>query len=81
MQNLLRMGICRAGVGNRRPRISDRNIEDVRSLFENNPRISIRQAVTLLNMLRSTIQQVHPIAYSTTHTKCKISMEVQTQTT
>ena len=44
--------------GNGRPRISDGEIENVRSLFENNPRLSMRQAESLLNMLRSTIQHV-----------------------
>ena len=44
--------------GNGRPRMSDGEIENVRSLFENNPRLSIRQAESLLNMPRSTIQRV-----------------------
>ena len=44
--------------GNGRSRISDREIENVRSLFENSPRLSIRQAESLLNMPRSTIQRV-----------------------
>ena len=44
--------------GNGRPRISDGEIKNVRSLFENNPRLSTRQAESLLNMSRSTIQRV-----------------------
>ena len=44
--------------GNGRPRISDGEIENVRSLFENNPRLSISQAESLLNMPLSTIQHV-----------------------
>ena len=44
--------------GNGRPRIRDGEIENVRLLFENNPRLSIRQAESLLNIPRSTIQRV-----------------------
>ena len=44
--------------GNGRPRISDREIENERSLFENNPRLSMRKAESMLNMPRSTIQHV-----------------------
>ena len=44
--------------GNGRPRVSDGEIENVRSLFENNSRLSIRQAESLLSMPRSTIQRV-----------------------
>ena len=44
--------------GNGRPRVSDQNVEDVRLLFENNPRLSIRQAEALLNISRSTIQRI-----------------------
>ena len=44
--------------GNGRPRISNSEIENVRSLFENHPCLSIRQAESLLNMPRSKIQHV-----------------------
>ena len=44
--------------GNGRPRISDREIESMRTLFENNPILSKRQAESLLKMARSTIQRV-----------------------
>ena len=44
--------------GNGRPIMSDGEIENVQSLFENNPRLSMRQAEFLLNMPRSTIQRV-----------------------
>ena len=37
--------------GNGRPLISDREIKNVRSLFENKSRLSISQAESLLNML------------------------------
>ena len=44
--------------GNGRPRVSDQNGEDVHLLFENNPRLSIRQAESLLNIYRSTIHRI-----------------------
>ena len=44
--------------GSNRPRIKDREIENLRSLFEYNPRLSMRQDESLLNMPRSTIQSV-----------------------
>ena len=44
--------------GNGRPRKSDGEIEKVWSLFENNPRLNIRQTESLLNMPRSTLQRV-----------------------
>ena len=46
------------GRGKGRPRISDGEIENVRSLLQNNPCLSIRQAESLLNMPRSKIQRV-----------------------
>ena len=36
--------------GNRGPRVSDQNVEYVRLLFENYPRISLRQEESLLNI-------------------------------
>ena len=44
--------------GNGIPRFSDRNVEYVRLLFENNSRLSIRLAESLLNISRSTIQRI-----------------------
>ena len=41
---------------NRRPRVSYQNVEDVCLLFENNPRLSIGQAESLLNISRSMVQ-------------------------
>ena len=38
--------------GNGRSRVSDQNVEDVRLLFETNPRLSMRQAESLLNISR-----------------------------
>ena len=44
--------------GNGRPRVSYTNVKYMRSLFERNPRQSMRQAESLLNMSRSTVQQI-----------------------
>ena len=44
--------------GNGRPRVSDQNVEDVRLFFENNPRLFIGHAESLLNISRSTIQRI-----------------------
>ena len=66
--------------GNSRPRISDGEIENVRSLFKNNIRLSIRQAESLLNIPRSTIQRVLRKCSFCTRTRCKISTESPTQT-
>ena len=44
------------GIG--RPRVSDQNLEDVHLLFEYNPRLSIRQEESLLNISRSTTQRI-----------------------
>ena len=44
--------------GNERPRVSDQNVKCVRILFENNPRLSIRQADSHMNISRSKIQRV-----------------------
>ena len=46
--------------GNGRPRVSDQNVTDVRLLFENNHRLSIRPAESLLNIPRSMIQRILP---------------------
>ena len=56
-QFLMAGNMARKG-GNGRPRRTDGEIENVRSLFENNPRLSIRQAESLLNMPRFTIPRV-----------------------
>ena len=44
--------------GHGRPRVSDQSVEDVRLLFGNNPRLSIRHGESLLNISRSTIQLI-----------------------
>ena len=44
--------------GNGRQRISDRNVEYARLLFENNPRLSRRQAESLLNISQKTIERI-----------------------
>ena len=41
--------------GNGRPKVTHQNVDYVRLLFENNPRLSTRQAESLLNISRSTI--------------------------
>ena len=41
--------------GYRKPRIGDGEIENVRLLFENSPRLSMWHAESLLNMPRSAI--------------------------
>ena len=43
---------------NGRPAVTDGEIENLRSLFEDNPRLSIGQAESLLNMPRSIILRV-----------------------
>ena len=41
--------------GNGRPRVIDQNVEDMLLSFDKNPRLSIRQAESLLNTSRSTM--------------------------
>ena len=60
--------------GNGRPRVSDQNVEGVRSLLKENPSRSMRQAESLLNISRSTIQrilrnclQLHPYKMQNVH--------------
>ena len=53
-EQFLRAGNIAYRGGNGRPQTSDGEIENVRSLFQNNLRLSIRQAESLLNMSRYT---------------------------
>ena len=65
---------------NGRPRISDGEIEEGRSLFDYNLRLSIRHAESLPNMPRSTIQRILRKCLFCTCRRCKISTELTTQT-
>ena len=44
--------------GNGRPRISTEKINEVRVMFRDNPRLSIRAAAESLDMPRSTVQHI-----------------------
>ena len=63
---------------NGRTRISHENIENVRFLFENNTRLSIREAESCLSTSSSTTQRVLKKNLFVYTYKCRISMESRT---
>ena len=63
--------------GNGRTRVTDKNVEDVCLLFEKNPRLSIRQAESLLNISDQRYSEFYATVCNCTHTRCKTCMKSQ----